>query len=73
MDRKGFEPYFFDERIITKDGVEWGSYKLRSNEEIEVMIGTQLNTYDLNFPDEDRMVWSVERKGNQVPAMTWQR
>ena len=73
MNRKGFEPYHFSERFITKDGIEWGSYKLRSNEEIEVMVGRELTTYHLSFPDEDNMVWSTEVKGELVPSRRWQR
>lgn len=73
MDRKGFDPYVFSERIITRDDIEWGSYKLRRNDVIEVMIDLELSTYTLDFPDEDHMVWLVERKGKMVPAMEWKR
>ncbi|MCU0304110.1 MAG: hypothetical protein MUC56_08650 [Thermoanaerobaculales bacterium] len=71
MDRKGFDAYVFSERIITVNGVEWGSYELRSNDEIEVMVGTELSTYHLSFPTEDHMVWSTEVKGELVPARQW--
>jgi hypothetical protein len=73
MNRKGFDPYHFSERIITLDGTEWGSYELRSNEEIEVMIGSELNTYHLSIPDEDNMVWSKEVKGELQPIQRWRR
>lgn len=73
MNRKGFDPYHFSERIITSGGTEWGSYELRSNEEIEVMIGSQLNTFRLSFPDEDNMVWSSEVKGELIAVRRWQR
>lgn len=73
MDRKGFDSYHFADRFITWNGSEWGSYKLRSNEEIEVMIGTELNTYHLGFPDEDNMIWSTEVKGELVTVKHWRR
>ena len=73
MNRKGFDAYHFSERIITFDGTEWGSYELRSNEEIEVMIRSELNTYHLSIPDEDNMVWSVEAQGGLTVVQRWQR
>lgn len=73
MNRKGFEAYHFSERIITIDGSEYGSYKLRSNEVIEVMIGSELNTYHLSIPNEDNMVWSIEVKRELKAVQRWQR
>jgi hypothetical protein len=37
------------------------------------MLGDQYSEYDLEFPDEDSMVWSEERNGRQVPAVEWRR
>ncbi len=73
MDRKGFEPYIFEERIITRDGTEWGSYEIRMNSRLEVMIGDRYSEYHLEFPDEGSMVWSEERNGRLVPAVEWRR
>jgi len=73
MNRKGFEAYHFSERFITADGVEWGSYRIRSNEEIEVTVGSQLTHYHLSIPDEDNMVWSLEVKGELKPVQRWRR
>ena len=73
MNRKGFDPYFFTERIISRDGIEWASYELRSNNEIEVTVGDELSVYELSFPDEDNMVWSTEIDGDTVAVMRWQR
>ena len=72
-DFKGAERYRFSEGIITLDNDEWGSYELRKNTEIEVMVRRQLNTYHLEFPDEDNMVWSVRSKGELVPRVRWRR
>ena len=55
-DRKGFTPYHFGERIITKEGNEWGSFELRKNTELEVMVGDRLTHYLLSFPDDENMV-----------------
>jgi hypothetical protein len=73
MDRKGFEPFLFTERIIIRDETEWGSYILRSNDEIEVTIGEEASTYHLEFPDEDSMVWSTMIDGDWVPSREWRR
>ena len=70
---KGADRYIFSERIITLNNDEWGSYELRKNTELEVMVRGQLSTYHLEFPDEDNMVWSVESKGELVPRVRWRR
>jgi len=73
MDRKGIVPFEFTERIIISDGTEWGSFKLRKNTELEVMVGTELTTYHLGFPNDEDMVWSVERNGQLTPVVVWRR
>lgn len=71
MDRKGVTPYYFSERIITANGTEWGSYELRKNTELEVMVGSELTLYHLSFPDDENMVWSREIDGKMTPVMRW--
>ena len=73
MDRKGVDPYSFDEKIITLDGTEWGSYEMRKNTVIEVMIADELGTYRLDFPDDENMVWWAEIDGDEVAAYRWRR
>jgi hypothetical protein len=73
FDRKGIEPYEFTERIIVLNGVEWGSYEMPKNNEIEVMVDDQLSTYRLEFPDEDNMIWWGEVEGKEVPVVSWRR
>jgi uncharacterized protein YxeA len=70
-DRKGLTPYHFDERIITANGTEWGSYSLHRNTELEVMVANSLTLYHLSFPDDESMLWSVEEDGKLVPAISW--
>jgi hypothetical protein len=73
MDRKGVDPYEFTERIIILNGVEWGSYELRRNTELEVMVDNVLSDYRLDFPDEDTMVWWGEVDGEEVAVMRWRQ
>jgi hypothetical protein len=73
LDRKGSVPYTFEEAIIFRDGTEWGSYKLRSNTQLEVTVGRQYNDYELSFPDNDNMTWSTMVDGEMVPAIRWRR
>ncbi len=70
-DRKGFTPYYFAERIITKEGTEWGSFKLYKNTELEVMVGNGLTLYQLSFPEDGEMVWSIEEDGKLIPTVRW--
>lgn len=71
MDRKGVTAYHFGERIITRDGNEWGSFKLIKNTDLEVMVGDRLTFYKLSFPDDENMVWSIEEDGKLKPALRW--
>jgi hypothetical protein len=70
---KGDDVYNFSDRIITKNGTEWGSYELRTNTRLEVLVSDQPGVYELSFPDDDTMVWSVEVDGRSVPSQRWQR
>ena len=71
MNRKGVTAFHFSERIITKEGTEWGSYEMRKNDEIDVMVGNTLTTYELSFPDDENMVWSAEIDGRVTPVVRW--
>ncbi len=50
---------------------EWGSYELRKNTELEVMVGNELTLYHLSFPDDENMLWEVMIDGKLTPAMKW--
>ena len=73
MNFKSDDVYNFSDLIITKNGTEWGSYELRTNTRLEVLTGDQLGVYELSFPDDDNMVWSVEVDGRLVPSKRWRR
>ena len=73
LERKGVTQYTFSERIITRNGTEWGSYKLRSNTKLEVMVADRMTEYELSFPDDENMVWSVMIDDKLVPSIKWRR
>lgn len=71
LDRRGITPYYFAERVITVNDSEWGSFELRKNTELEVMVGNELTLYHLSFPDDETMLWEVLIDGKLTPAMKW--
>lgn len=73
FNHKGLDAYLFKDRIITKEGIEWGAYVLRTNDEIEVTINEEANVYLLSFPDDETMLWSKRLKGDVVTAVEWRR
>jgi hypothetical protein len=68
------DTYTFTEGIISKNGYEWGTYVFRKNTQIEVTVRRQGTTYELEFPDDDSMVWLVRSKdGDLIPSLRWRR
>jgi len=68
------DTYTFTEGIIFKNGYEWGAYIFRKSSRLEVTVRHQATTYELEFPDEDNMVWLVRSKnGELVPSLRWRR
>ena len=68
------DTYTFTEHIISKNGYEWGTYLFRKNTRIEVTVRNQSTTYELEFPDDENMVWLVRSKeGKLVPSLRWRR
>ena len=53
------EVYSFDEGMIERDGIGWGSYKFKQNDVIDVSSddGSGGAIYKLDFPDDDTMFW----------------
>ncbi len=72
-DFKQPDVYAFDERMITKNGDDWGSYFFRKNDILEVDAGGRLTTYQIEFPDDDNMVWYIRYKGELRPSARWRR
>jgi len=68
------ETFTFTDGIITTDGDEWGTYVFRSNTRIEVTVRDRATNYQLEFPDDENMVWLVRLKdGKLKPARRWRR
>jgi len=65
--------YSFDERMITKNGHEWGSYYFRKNNVLEVATGGRVSTYEVEFPDQENMVWYTRRRGELKASVRWRR
>jgi hypothetical protein len=73
MDFKGDDTYDFSEGFISLNGSEWGTYVLRKNTQIEITVGNRVTEYQLEFPDDDNMVWLIETKKGLVPSIRWRR
>lgn len=73
MGYQGEDLYNFSNRIITRNGIEWGSYELRKNTRLEVSAADRFSVYHLEFPDDETMVWSAEVDGRLAPVLTWSR
>jgi len=73
MDFRDPDVYTFTETFISLDGEEWGSYKLFGSSRIEVSTKDAVTTYELSFPDDENMVWSLRTGDKVVPAVRWRR
>ena len=73
MDFANTDIYSFTETFISLNGEEWASYKLLRGSRIEVTTRGQVTVYDLAFPDDENMVWSVRKGDKVVPAYRWRR
>lgn len=65
--------YTFTENFISLNGDEWASYKLLGSSRIEVSTNEAVTTYELSFPDDENMVWSLPAGDKVVPAVRWRR
>jgi hypothetical protein len=73
MDFTNTDTYTFTEAFISLNGDEWASYKLLRGSRIEVSTRDDHTIYELSFPDDENMVWSI-RSGNVVtPVVRWRR
>ena len=73
MDFSNTDTYNFTEGFISVHGEEWASYKLLSNSRIEIDTINEVMTYELSFPDDENMVWSVRKGDTLIPAIRWRR
>jgi len=67
------DAYSFSETFISIRGEEWASYKLLSGSRIEINTVNNVIIYELSFPDDENMVWSIRKGDKVVPAVRWRR
>ena len=73
MDFPNTTTYTFTEAFISVDGEEWASYKLLRGSRIEVTTRGDVVTYELSFPDDENMVWSIRKGDTLNPRVRWRR
>ena len=73
MDFANTVTYSFSETFISIQGEEWASYKLLSRSRIEINTVNDVITYELDFPDDENMVWSIRKGDKLIPAVRWRR
>ena len=73
MNFKQAPVYTFSAGIISLEGEEWASYRLLQGPRIEVATAGEYVIYELDFTDDDNMVWSKRIDEKLVPSMHWRR
>jgi hypothetical protein len=48
-------------------------YKLLRGSRIEITTNAAVTTYELSFPDDENMVWSLRKGEKVVPSVRWRR
>jgi len=67
------DTYSFSGTFISIGGEEWASYKLLSRSRIEINTVNNVTTYELSFPDDENMVWSIRKGDKVIPKVRWRR
>jgi hypothetical protein len=67
------DTYSFSETFISIRGEEWASYKLLSGSRIEINTVNDVIIYELSFPDDENMVWSIRKRDKVIPKVRWRR
>jgi hypothetical protein len=73
MNFSDLDAYTFTETFISYAGEEWASYKLLRGSRIEITTNAAVTTYELSFPDDENMVWSLRKDEKVIPAVRWRR
>ena len=73
MDFPDTDIYGFTETLVSLNGEEWATYKLLSGSRIEITTRGEITIYDLSFPDDENMVWSVQKGDKLIPKVRWRR
>lgn len=67
------DTYSFSETFISIRGEEWASYRLLRRSRIEINTVNDVITYELSFPDDENMVWSIRKGDTLIPKVRWRR
>jgi hypothetical protein len=67
------DTYSFSEGFISIQGEEWASYKLLGSSRIEINTVNDVIVYELSFPDDENMVWSIRKDDKVIPTVRWRR
>ena len=73
MDFAKTDTYSFSETFISIHREEWASYKLLSRSRIEINTVNDVIIYELSFPDDENMVWSIRKGDEVIPKVRWRR
>lgn len=73
MDFAKTDTYSFSETFISIHGGEWASYRLLSRSRIEINTVNDVVIYELSFPDDENMVWSIRKGDEVIPKVRWRR
>jgi len=73
MDFSDPDVYSFTESFISLNGEEWASYRLLRGSRIEITTSATVTVYELDFPDDENMVWSLREDDKVVTAERWRR
>jgi hypothetical protein len=73
MDFANTDVYSFSETFISIRGKEWASYKFLSRSRIEINTVSDVVIYDLSFPDDENMVWSIRKGDTLITKVRWRR
>lgn len=73
MNFKEPEIYTFADGFIAKDRYEWATYKLIRGSKIEVTLRNQVTLYELEFPDDQNMIWTLRDNGRTKTQVRWRR
>lgn len=67
------EVYTFADGFIGKGTQEWATYKLIRGSKIEVSVRNQASVYELEFPDDENMIWTLRNNGRTKTQIQWRR
>ena len=70
---KEADVYTFADRLIDRNGYSWGAYRFLSNKRLEITTDGRVTTYEIEFPDDENMVWYARSKGELRPRVRWRR